>query len=554
MYTFMYRAHIVYILVQSCHFIYWHSQEFEGHGTFHGIVRDFDDGFYKIVYGDADFEWMDDADMLSFRYEPPMVSSSDDGETHRGHEEEVVPSPLSQNKSKSCLHSMDDPPYKKFKIAEAEDHAVDEAPPTVVTSLSSDKKDASRLPAKPPPTGLTPTETRSLWRIHGLQEKSQDWKLATLPVKLQRDSRSICDFFLFVHERHSIWVRRNLDMSPPWTASPILQREHFCNVYRELDRGTAFFHSHILDLQESRTDWGDDGVEWLVAVLWASYTYRLVNRMESFTTAGFPDMNNLSVFFARAQKIRDVGSFFTGAHQTTSFANYNAYLQKVAEGEGTMLQKVAAEIYGGKQSCQQAIMALPGVGLFMVWQIICDLQESRCLDLDDSYCQLGPGAKGKCGRYVAEHSALLLFIAHVYPSLVSPVDGLRQIFTCRGKVSDLELTQQLVAHQSDVYSALEIDFPYWEGKRLTLKELEHALCEYSKFNRCNASNNSLRSWQSQSWLDEGKACRLCKENDPKGNICDTCFLFFCEACCFTPPESKPSPSWMCFRCRHLTVQ
>jgi hypothetical protein len=35
------------------------------------------------------------------------------------------------------------------------------------------------------------------------------------------------------------------------------------------------------------------------------------------------------------------------------------------------------------------------VGPFFGWQMLCDLEESRCLKFDDSFCELGPGAKGK---------------------------------------------------------------------------------------------------------------------------------------------------------------
>jgi hypothetical protein len=47
-------------------------------------------------------------------------------------------------------------------------------------------------------------------------------------------------------------------------------------------------------------------------------------------------------------------------------------------------------------STSNDLLSFPNsVGPFFGWQILCDLEESRCLKFDDSFCELGPGAKGK---------------------------------------------------------------------------------------------------------------------------------------------------------------
>jgi hypothetical protein len=137
-------------------------------------------------------------------------------------------------------------------------------------------------------------------------------------------------------------------------------------------------------------------------------------------------------------------------------------------------------------------------------------------------------------------------------------DGLQQIIIPRTKSDgrELQLTQAqaLVNNQSLVYQALGITFPYWEGKLLTLKEVEHALCEYSKFKRCggDAEKSTMRAWKSRSEMDVDQPCsRRCEEPSAEGLFCDTCLLFFCNNCVHIP--SQTSASWICYRCRHFAA-
>jgi hypothetical protein len=138
-------------------------------------------------------------------------------------------------------------------------------------------------------------------------------------------------------------------------------------------------------------------------------------------------------------------------------------------------------------------------------------------------------------------------------------DGLRIIIPktkSDGQESQLAQAQALVKHHALVYQALGITFPYWEGKPLTLKEVEHGLCEYSKFKRCGSDveKSTIRAWQSRSEMDVDKPCsRRCGgELSADGLLCDTCLLFFCNNCVHAP--SQTSASWICYRCRHFAAE
>jgi hypothetical protein len=278
-------------------------KHFEGHGSFEGRVQQIDGSSYRVVYSDADVEDLNESEMDDIWLAPNKKSKADVG----------VPA----------------------------------------------------IKVEAPRCDLTAKDSLSLWKLQNLEEKGSDWKIAGLPKDLKPSSHRIADFFLFMYERHCIWLRRNLGMAAPWSANKLLQTKSCCNVYRELDRGTAFFRAHILDVYESKDEWTPD--EWLTVVLWASYCYRQVNRVESFKY-GFPDMNDLSKFFRSMGKIRkdaasgDGVSFFASAHQTTNFRSYEHSLKKVAKDKGALLQCVVKRISATEdmREMQQATKELPG--------------------------------------------------------------------------------------------------------------------------------------------------------------------------------------------------
>ena len=55
-------------------------------------------------------------------------------------------------------------------------------------------------------------------------------------------------YFYWLHERETIRIRKEeRGDPPPWTDDPILQEFKFCQVFREHDRTTRWFRTHIRD-------------------------------------------------------------------------------------------------------------------------------------------------------------------------------------------------------------------------------------------------------------------------------------------------------------------
>jgi alpha-glutamyl/putrescinyl thymine pyrophosphorylase clade 1 len=240
-------------------------------------------------------------------------------------------------------------------------------------------------------------ESLCLWHVHGLSVKSLSWN--------GKESEMFCrmaEFYLFVCERQRIWVRRKRNDPKPWSICPIFQDYSFCNVYRELDRGTQFFHEHIVvqwQKQITTTECHQlTRQQWIRKVLFASYIYRQVNRLDSFVEIGIPDESNVHRFLTLMWDFKDNGkTFFSSAHQTTGYRPFEEAVIKITERNGQLLADTSQALCNSNQSKEWIgiLRTLPLVGPFFAWQILCDLHESKCIEsFVDDYCELGPGAIG----------------------------------------------------------------------------------------------------------------------------------------------------------------
>jgi hypothetical protein len=124
----------------------------------------------------------------------------------------------------------------------------------------------------------------------------------------------------------------------------------------------------------------------------------------------------------------------------------------------------------------------------------------------------------------------------------------------------LDYTKLLVEHQDAAYTQLlqtehggmPLSFPKWRNQPLTLKEMEHALCEFSKYQRIeralqkgNASTGQ-RLRKSRSHLDATTTCGLCRISTTNLVLCDTCNQGYCDEC--DDDTEKNGISWLCRRC------
>lgn len=178
--------------------------------------------------------------------------------------------------------------------------------------------------------------------------------------------------------------------------------------YRELDRGTNYFRSHILSLWDKYNKDGPVGYDtWIELVLWASLCYRLVNRISTFEEFGcIPEVADWPRFKRFMNKaVRSGTKVFTDAHITGGLKPFLRNMEMVHEKDAQLVKEVSEQVLesvhkGSLEGCFDAVKTINGAGNFTAWQVVCDLMESQCLSpcTEDDWTELGPGAKGELHR------------------------------------------------------------------------------------------------------------------------------------------------------------
>ena len=159
----------------------------------------------------------------------------------------------------------------------------------------------------------------------------------------------------------------------------------------------------------------------------------------------------------------------TSAHQTNGFRSIEAF-KFVKKNIAKLTSDIVSEAKRGSiKLCFETICKIPYVNKFFANQILCDLLESKVLGpnaTENIWICLGPGAKNGLGRiFGLKNSSEEL----KYTKL------LKELCMFKGKTSGFE--------------KLSIDFPTFLKKPLSLKNIEHGLCEFDKYFRYVTDKN-----------------------------------------------------------------
>jgi len=254
-------------------------------------------------------------------------------------------------------------------------------------------------------------------------------------------------FFDFVDERHRIYVRRFIEQEEaPWTHDPVLAKYKFCNIYRELDRGTLFYLNNIAEEPDSKN------------LIFKTYVYRLINTIKIFEDLGIPELKgfNAYTYTEQLRKYKEEhGKIFNPAYRI--FGTFG-------RGDGdaiSELNKTLTELVGTINGIEEAVFKGRGmreawlglqevyrVGPFIAYEIICDLLYTKRLPYQENdFANAGPGA----------------------------LWGLEIIFGKEGR-KDPDKHMRLLLKFQDNY--LPAGYP---GRRLNLRDIESSLCEFRKY-------------------------------------------------------------------------
>lgn len=303
-------------------------------------------------------------------------------------------------------------------------------------------------------------------------------------------------FFEFARERMAIWHRRQEGELRPWTTDTVMDKFRFTNVYRELDATTVWFAENVREPMTNRPE-----------VLLATVLFRWFNRIttgEAIFTKTDPDgmpataWENLLIDYRK-----EFTSMFILRHAVTHYCGNGpyvtgAYIIKTPDGytklegvlwcveqfmlqehllsdkknEGLVNWEAAANwMPEGRVSLEQAwnwLRKFPYLGDFMAYEIVTDLRHTALLDSAPdimTWANPGPGAMRGLNRIHLRHKD------HRQP---------KHVFVCEMR----ELLE--AASASSVWPENPLGLP------VEMRDIEHTLCEFDKYERARLGEGRPR--------------------------------------------------------------
>lgn len=276
------------------------------------------------------------------------------------------------------------------------------------------------------------------------------------------------EFWYYVNERQEIFKRRHvLEESPPWTEDSILQEKRFTNVYRELDRVTRYYIDNYVD----------EGYEPRSLFL-TTFLFRIFNNTDTMELIGVvsPETYNGNKLTEIIENKRDQGlQPFNSAYMIAAnvYPDFSSKVAKYLKGVfGQELVPSFDEYWSpvkedaSPKEFIESWKNLSGVHDFIAYEVYTDLTYHEWFPFDENdYVNVGPGAERGINRLFGKDKNANLDINYV------------------DIIHDLRDMQE---------EYLREDFYKWKGRDLSLRAIEHSLCEFDKYRRCKVENETSR--------------------------------------------------------------
>jgi len=284
-------------------------------------------------------------------------------------------------------------------------------------------------------------------------------------------------YWHFINERHAIYVRRSRGDSWPWTEDEILMTYKFTNVFRELDTGTIWCRENIREPYAMHPE-----------LFFNIAMYRLYNywpsAQEIMDKIGFVEkLSQLNKVAGLMYKRQARGErVFTGAHMITGTLGGNKIHQVFELCLGDLWNNRKELEPHPEDNLQLAFNRLnkncPGYGPFISYEVITDLRHTRYLEkASDVYIWANPGPGAKRG------------VCRLLGLKVSTAEGGKASRDVQAEYPNdlgyITYMQELVKTQDDRKARYV--------PRMEMRDVEHSLCEWDKYERARNGEGRPRS-------------------------------------------------------------
>lgn len=311
-------------------------------------------------------------------------------------------------------------------------------------------------------------------------------------------------FFLYARERDAVRDRKESGQNRPLTQDAILNHFRFCNVYREDDATTRWFRQWVREPEYGRP-----------SVLLATVLFRWFNRMaigdsifrqlgdytpngqgsirtawEQFLMDGRTESMKMSILRSHPN-----GPFVTGAYIIKAPDGMNKLdgvlqnidwfnTQKFVGGKGVLdtmpamgwreMADVLAKHRGvvGLEDVWLWLRRFPYLGDFMAYEIVTDLRHTYLLrSAPDIFTWANPGPGAMRG------------LNRLYDRVLEKKQA-KHLFVCEMR----QLLQMVNDERSEAHSI----WPRRIGQDVEMRDIEHTLCEFDKYERARLGQGRPR--------------------------------------------------------------
>lgn len=266
-------------------------------------------------------------------------------------------------------------------------------------------------------------------------------------------------YWRFAAERHAMYERRVAGLAPPLTSDPILRSYRFTNTYRAADRVSQYLISEV--------QYGDGRSQSPAEVLFRTLLFKIFNRIEtwealerkhgrlSWQSADFDALSGtLGEIMAAGDRVYSAAYIMPPPNlgHLRKHDNHLALLaMMMADGLAGKLERARS-----LDAAYSLIKPYPGLGPFLAFQYVIDINYSALLDFDErDFVVAGPGA----------------------------LDGIAKCFGREAARQPEDVIYAMADRQSHAFARLGLSFSGLYGRPLMPIDCQNLFCEISKYAR-----------------------------------------------------------------------
>jgi len=264
-------------------------------------------------------------------------------------------------------------------------------------------------------------------------------------------------YWRFAAERQATYLRRQAGLPGPWSSDPVIREHRFTNCYRATDRVSQYLIRHVIYA-------GDQAAE---EVAFRVLLFKIFNKISTWEALS-DALGELSWRGFDAERYAKVLGRLAGDGEALYSAAYvmpsprlgfeRKYRNHLALLERMLLDGVVAKLQRAAtmREAFEVLRGYPGLGDFLAFQYLIDLNYSEVLDFDEmDFVVAGPGA----------HS------------------GLRKVFGLGAVGVEEQLIALMADRQQEFLQTLRLKFAWLEGRPLQLIDCQNLFCEVDKYAR-----------------------------------------------------------------------